>query len=41
MQQVYNLFPVAVSTSASLGLVAKAVEAEVAVRGVEEDLRNL
>ena len=24
-----------------IGLVAKAVEAEVAVRGVEEDLRNL
>ena len=51
MQQVYNLFAVAVSTQHPLcrsrvhlsiiGLVAEAVEADVAVGGVEEDLRNL
>ena len=41
MQQVYNLFAVAHVDLNIIGLVAEAVEAEVAVGGVEEDLRNL
>ena len=39
MQQVYNLF--AHVDLGIIGLVTEAVEAEVAVGGVEENLRNL
>ena len=40
MRQVYNLFASRVNLSI-IGLVAEEVEAEVAIGGVEEDLRNL